>query len=128
MKNGYGGKRQKQSTQLQGACVIQPDRADLWQGYSGQRVPVQRQMPAPLAAGGRDDIRMMGQPRPLRAEERIYVEPPGAPEIGRRPLDLEAGRPTVPITHKFLEKRVCIFTGRAYTASTIFHGRARIVE
>ncbi len=36
----------------------------------------ERQMPAPLAAGGRDDIRMMGQPRPLRAEDRIYVEAP----------------------------------------------------
>ncbi len=35
---------------------------------------------------------------------------------------------TVPITHKFLEKRVCIFAGRAYTTSTIFHGRAKIVE
>ncbi len=53
----------------------------------------ERQMPAPLAAGGMDDIRMMGQPRPLQAEERIYVEPPRAPEIGRRPLDFDAGQP-----------------------------------
>ncbi len=43
---------------------------------------VERQMPAQLAAGGRDDIRVMRQHRPLRAEERIYAEPPGAPEIG----------------------------------------------
>ncbi len=50
-------------------------------------------MPAPPATAGRDDVRMMGQPRPLRAEERIYVEPPGALEIGRRPLDLDAGQP-----------------------------------
>ncbi len=50
-------------------------------------------MPAPLAAGGRDDIRMVGQPRPLRAEERIYVEPLEARDIGRRLLDVEAGRP-----------------------------------
>ncbi len=49
------------------------------------------QMPAPPAAVGRDDARVMGQPRPLRAEARIYVEPPGAFEIGRRPLDLNAG-------------------------------------
>ena len=52
-------------------------------------------MPAQPAAVGRDDIRVVGQPRPLRAEERIYVEPPGAPEIGRRPLDLNAGHPNV---------------------------------
>ncbi len=50
-------------------------------------------MPAPPAAGGRDEIRAVGQPRPLQAEERIYVEPPGALEIGRRPLDLDAGQP-----------------------------------
>ncbi len=50
-------------------------------------------MPAPPAAVRRDDVRMIGQPRPLRAEERIYVEPPRAPEIGRRPLDLNAGHP-----------------------------------
>ncbi len=36
----------------------------------------------------------MGQHRPLRAEERIYVEPPEAPEIGRRPLDLDTGQPS----------------------------------
>ncbi len=53
------------------------------------------QMPAPPAAVGRDDVRVVGQPRPLRAEERIYVEPPGAPEIGQRPLDLNAGQPNV---------------------------------
>ncbi len=35
---------------------------------------------------------------------------------------------TVPIIHKFLEKRVCKFAGRAYTASTIFHGRAWLAE
>ncbi len=51
----------------------------------------ERQMPTPPAAVGRDDIRMMGQPRPLRAEERICVEPPGALEIRRRQLDLNAG-------------------------------------
>ncbi len=56
--------------------------------------PVEGQMPAPPAAVGRDDVRIMGQPRPVRAEERIYVEPPGAPEI-RRPLDLNAGQPNV---------------------------------
>ncbi len=53
----------------------------------------ERQMAVPPAAGGRDDIRAVEQPRPLRAEERIYVEPPGVPEIGRRPLDLDAGQP-----------------------------------
>ncbi len=52
-------------------------------------------MPVPPAAVGRDDVRVMGQPRPLRAEERTYVEPPGVPEIGRRPLDLNAGQPNV---------------------------------
>ncbi len=35
----------------------------------------------------------MGHLRPLRAEERIYAEPLGAPEIGRRLLDLDAGQP-----------------------------------
>ncbi len=51
---------------------------------AGQQWPevADRQIPAPSAAGGRDDIRAVGQTRPLRAEERIYVEPPGAPEIG----------------------------------------------
>ncbi len=53
----------------------------------------ERQMPTPPAAGGRDNIQAVGQPRPLRAEERIYVEPPGAPEIGRRLLDLDTGQP-----------------------------------
>ncbi len=53
------------------------------------------QMPAPPAAVRRDDVRMMGQLRPLRAEERIYVEPQGAPEIGRRPLDLNTEHPSV---------------------------------
>ncbi len=43
---------------------------------------VEGQMLAPPAAAGRDDARVIGQPRPLRAEKRIYVEPPGAPEIG----------------------------------------------
>ncbi len=52
-------------------------------------------MPAPPAATGTDDVRMMGQPRLLRAEERICVEPPGAPEIGRRPLDFNAGQHNV---------------------------------
>ncbi len=52
-----------------------------------------RQIPVPPAAVGRDDIRAVGQPIPLRAEERIYVEPPGAPEIGRMLLYLDAGRP-----------------------------------
>ena len=62
---------------------------------AGQQWPeaTDRQIPVPLAAGGRDDIRAVGQPRPLRAEERIYVEPPGAPEIGRRPLYLGAEQP-----------------------------------
>ncbi len=35
----------------------------------------------------------MGQPRPLRADERIYVEPLGAPEIGRRLLGLGVEQP-----------------------------------
>ncbi len=52
-----------------------------------------RQIPVSPAASGRDDIPAMGHPRPLRAEERIYLEPLGAPEIGRRPLDLDAGQP-----------------------------------
>ncbi len=56
---------------------------------------VEGQMPAPPAVVGRDNVRMRGQTRPLRAEERIYVEPPGAPEIGRRPLDLNAGQHNV---------------------------------
>ncbi len=41
-------------------------------------------------------------------------------------LNLEH-RTTVPITHKFLEKRVCILAGRVYSASPIFHGRAWFV-
>ncbi len=53
------------------------------------------QTPVPPAAIGRHNVRVMGQPRPLRAKERIYVEPPGAPEIGRRPLDLNTGQPNV---------------------------------
>ena len=57
--------------------------------------PVEGQMPAQTAAVGRANGRMMGQPRPLRAEERIYVEPPGAPGVGRRPLDLNVGHPNV---------------------------------
>ncbi len=44
-------------------------------------------MPAKIAAVGRDDAGMRGPAGPVRNEERIYVEPPGAPEIGRRPLD-----------------------------------------
>ncbi len=56
---------------------------------------VERQMPAPPAVVGKDDVGMRGQTRPLRAKERIYVEPPGAPEIGRRPLDLNAGQHNV---------------------------------
>ena len=53
----------------------------------------ERRMPAPPATTGRDDARMMGQPRSLRAEERIYVEPPRALGVGRRLLDLDAGQP-----------------------------------
>ncbi len=62
---------------------------------AGQQWPeaADRPIPTPPAADGRDDVRAVGQPRPLRAEERIYTEPPGAPEIGRRPLDLDAGQP-----------------------------------
>ena len=56
---------------------------------------VEGQVPALPAVVERDDVRMRGQTRPLRAEERIYVEPPGAPEIGRRPLDLNAGQHNV---------------------------------
>ncbi len=52
-------------------------------------------MPALLSTGGRDDVRMRGQARLLRNEERIYVEPPGAPEIGRRPRDLNVGQGNV---------------------------------
>ena len=37
MENGYGRKRQKELTQPQGTRTIQPDRANLWRGYSGQR-------------------------------------------------------------------------------------------
>ncbi len=47
-----------------------------------QQWPEAAEIPAPAAADERDDVRAMGQPRPLRAEERIYIEPPGAPEIG----------------------------------------------
>ncbi len=53
----------------------------------------ERQIPTPPAVDGRDDVLAVVQTKPLRAEERIYVEPPGAPEIGRRPLDLDAGQP-----------------------------------
>ncbi len=35
---------------------------------------------------------------------------------------------TVPIIHKFLDKRVYEFAGRAYTASTIYHGRTWLAE
>ena len=56
---------------------------------------VEGQVPALPAVVERDDVRMRGQTRPLRAEERIYVEPPGAPEIGRRLLDLNAGQQNV---------------------------------
>ncbi len=56
---------------------------------------VEGQMPVQPEAVGRDNARMMRQPRPLRAEERIYVEPTGAPEIGQRPLVLNVGHPNV---------------------------------
>ncbi len=56
---------------------------------------VEGQIPAPPAVVGRDDIRIRGQTKPLRAEERIYLEPPGASEIGRRQLDLDAGQHSV---------------------------------
>ncbi len=59
-------------------------------------------MPAPPAAVGRDDVRVMGQPRPLRNEERIYVEPPGAVEIGRRPRDVNAGQRNVAQTERIM--------------------------
>ncbi len=59
-------------------------------------------MPAPPAAVGRDDVRVMGQPRPLQNEERIYVEPSGAPEIGRRPLDLNDGQRNVAQTERIM--------------------------
>ncbi len=94
MEKDYGGKKLKQSTQPWDARVIQPDHANLWRGNSGPEA-AEKQMPVPPAAVGRDDIRMMGQPRPLRAEERIYVEPPGALELGRRPLDLNVGQPNL---------------------------------
>ncbi len=35
-----------------------------------------------------EDVWEMMHPRLLRTEARIYREPRGAPEIGRRPLDL----------------------------------------
>ncbi len=35
---------------------------------------------------------------------------------------------TVPIIHKFLEKRVHDFAGRVYTTSTFFDGRAWFTE
>ncbi len=63
-------------------------------------------MPAPLSAGGRDDVRMRGQARPLRHEERIYVEPPGAPEIGRRPRDLNVGQGNVAQTERIMIQAV----------------------
>ncbi len=69
-----------------------PRRTTAWQEWLET---VEGWMPAPPTAVGRDDVRIMGQPRPLRAEERIYVEPPGAPEIARRPLDLNAGQRNV---------------------------------
>ena len=56
---------------------------------------VEGKMPVQPAVAGRDNVTMRGQPRPLRTEERIYVEPPGAPEIGRRPLDVNAGQHNV---------------------------------
>ncbi len=63
-------------------------------------------MPAPPAAVGRDDVRVMGQPRPLRNEKRIYVEPPGAPEIGRRPLDVNAGQRNVAQNERIMMRPV----------------------
>ncbi len=41
----------------------------------------ERQIPVPPAVGGRDEMRAVGQPRLLQAEERIYVKAPGTPEI-----------------------------------------------
>ncbi len=60
---------------------------------AGQQWPeaADRRIHTPPAADRGDDIRAVAHPRLLRAEERIYVEPLGAPEIGRRPLDLDAG-------------------------------------
>ena len=51
---------------------------------AGQQWPeaADRPIHTPPAADGRDDIRAVGHPRLSRAEERIYVEPMGAPEIG----------------------------------------------
>ncbi len=63
-------------------------------------------MPAPLAAVGRDDVGMRGQARPLRNEERIYVEPPGAPEIGRRPRDPNVGQGNVAQTERIMMQPV----------------------
>ncbi len=72
---------------------------------------VERQMPAPPVAVGTDDIRLAGQPRLLRAEERIYREPPGAPEIGRRLLDLEAGQP-IPAQNERAPAQKCPYLKR----------------
>ncbi len=62
---------------------------------AGQQWPeaADRRIPTPPIADGGDDVRAVGHPRQLQAEERIYVEPLGAPEIGRRPLDLGVGQP-----------------------------------
>ncbi len=62
---------------------------------AGQQWPeaADRCIPTLPVADGGDNVRAVGRPRQLRAEERIYVEPLGAPEIRRRPLDLGVGQP-----------------------------------
>ncbi len=42
MEKGYDRKRQKQLTLQQGAPVILPGHADLWQGNSGQKQQIDR--------------------------------------------------------------------------------------
>ncbi len=57
---------------------------------AGQQWPeaADRRIPTPPIADGGDDVRAVGHPRQLQAEERIYVEPLGAPEI-----DFHVGAP-----------------------------------
>ncbi len=49
---------------------------------------VEQQPPVLSMADPAEDVRELIHPRLPQTEARIYREPRGAPEIGRRPLDL----------------------------------------
>ncbi len=90
MGRGYGGKRQKQLILKQAVPIILQDPVDLWQDNSGHRQQIDGSLRHLWLMEG-----MISEQWDtlLRAEERIYVEPLGAPEIGHRPLDLDVGQP-----------------------------------